>query len=57
MPTGAVHKQQVTVINVVQIGSTHSKLVILCALAGMARANALATNTDVLNGIEEAPGN
>lgn len=56
MPTDAVHKQHVTVLSVVQNGSTHSKFAILCALAGMARAHTLATNTDILNGIEETPG-
>jgi hypothetical protein len=57
MPTEAVHKQHVTVLSAVQIGSTYSKFAILCALAGMARAHALATNTYVLNGIKETPGN
>jgi hypothetical protein len=57
MSTEVVHKNHVTVLSVLQIGSTHSKLPILCALAGMTRAHALATNTDVLNGIEETPGN
>lgn len=57
MPTEAVHKQHVTVLSVGEISSTHSKLAILCALAGMARAYTLATNTDVLNRIEETSGN
>ena len=61
MPTEAFHKQHVTVLitvlSVVHIGSTHSKLAILCALARMSRAHTLATNTDVLDGIEETPGN
>ena len=57
MPKEAFHKEHVTVLSVVHIGSTHSKLAILCALAGMSRAHTLATNTDVLDGIEETPGN